>query len=112
MDRPDEIRSCYVCVNIFCAEGGSREIKEAIAERLAAEGSPAEVKEYICFGACTMGPNLVLYPEGTWYTNVEAGDVDDVVAHVLGGPRVKRLTERIDPGLHDLILEILDAGID
>jgi (2Fe-2S) ferredoxin len=110
MDRPDEIRSCYVCVNISCAEGGSEAVHDALAERLA--GSGVEVKTHICFGACWMGPNIVLYPMGTWYSNVQSADVDDIVAHVEGGEPVERLVYGSDPQLHELVISILDAGLD
>jgi (2Fe-2S) ferredoxin len=83
----------------------------AIKEKLEAAGSPVKVKEYLCFGACQDGPNMVLYPEGTWYMGVKQEDVDDIVAHILGGEPVTRLTERVDPALRDLILEILESGM-
>jgi len=109
MNRSDEINSCYVCVNLSCAEAGSEALVDALAQRL--EGSGVEVKTHICFGACWTGPNIVLYPEGTWYSNVEAGDVDDIVAHIRGGPPVERRINNSDPDLHQLVLEILESMI-
>ena len=50
VDRPPEIRSCYVCVNLSCAEGGSEAVLKALAEKL--EGTDIEVKTQVCFGAC------------------------------------------------------------
>ncbi|MBM2809760.1 MAG: Respiratory-chain dehydrogenase 24 Kd subunit [Chloroflexi bacterium] len=102
---------CIVCTNIDCASRGSPAILEEVKAKLAAAGSPVDVKSYLCFGACQDGPNMVLYPEGTWYMGVKQGDVDDIVGHILGGERVTRLTEKVDPGLRDLILEILEAGM-
>jgi NADH-quinone oxidoreductase subunit F/NADP-reducing hydrogenase subunit HndC len=101
-----------VCINVFCAEGGSREIKATLEERLGAVGSPVGVKGFVCFGACTMGPNLVLYPAGTWYAGVDPGDLDDILGHIQGGRPVARLAERIDPLLHEIILDILDSGLE
>ena len=109
MDRPDEIRSCHVCVNISCAEGGSEALLDTLTARLA--GSGVEVKTHICFGACWMGPNIVLYPQGTWYSNVQPGDIDDIVAHIQGGEPVERLIHSLDPQLHELVISILDAGL-
>jgi (2Fe-2S) ferredoxin len=108
--RPDRIDTCYVCVNLSCSEGGSRQVLDALQERLS--GSSVEVKEYICFGACWMGPNIVLYPQGTWYSDVQTGDVEEIATHIEGGPRVERLAKGgVDPGLYDLIISILDAGL-
>ena len=112
MERPCEINTCHVCVNVYCTEGGSRALKATLEDRLGAIGSPVEVKEFICFGACTMGPNLVLYPEGTWYAGVQPADLDDILGHIQGGPPVARLAERVEPVLHEVILEILDSGLD
>jgi (2Fe-2S) ferredoxin len=87
------------------------EISEEIEQRLAAAGSSVAVKPYLCFGACEMGPNIVLYPEGTWYTEVKPEDVEGIAGHILGGEQVTHLAERVDPSLRELILDILDAGI-
>lgn len=111
MDRPSEIRSCHVCVNVSCAEGGSEAIYRGLVDQLADSG--VEVKQHICFGACWMGPNIVLYPKGTWYSNVQATDVDDIASHIKGGEPVTRLESgALDPQLHELILSMLDAGLD
>lgn len=110
MDRPQEINSCHVCVNLSCAEGGSETVRAMLAEKLADSG--VAVKTQICFGACWMGPNVVLHPEGTWYSNVQPGDVDEIVAHIKGGPPVERLMNTSDKQLHELVISILDAGLD
>ena len=112
MERPNKIDTCHVCVNVFCAEGGSREIKATLEERLRAIGSPVEVNGFVCFGACAVGPNLVLYPAGTWYAGVEPSDLDDILAHIEGGEPVARLVERVDPFLHEIVLDILDSGLE
>jgi (2Fe-2S) ferredoxin len=109
--RSKEIHTCLVCHNIDCKSRGSIEISEAIEQRLTAAGSPVEVKPYLCFGACEQGPNIVLYPEGTWYTEVEPGDVDAITSHILGGEPVEHLASRVDPTLRALILDILDSGV-
>jgi (2Fe-2S) ferredoxin len=111
VSRSQEIDSCLVCHNVDCAAHGSVAIGEEIAERLAAAGSSVVVKPYICFGACPDAPNVMLYPEGTWYMRVEQGDAKEIAEHILGGPRVDRLTERVDRGMQSLILEIIDAGL-
>jgi len=108
--RSKEIETCLVCVNIDCSSRGSKDILNDIKEKLG-DDSPVKVKEYLCFGACQDGPNIVLYPEGTWYMGVKQDDVDDIVGHIQGGPPVDRLTERVDPALRDLILEILESGM-
>ena len=96
-------------MNLSCAEGGSEKLHSELVEKLA--GSGVEIKAQICFGACWMGPNIVLYPKGTWYSDVKQSDIDDIVAHIKGGEPVARLVDRIDPGLHEMVLALLEAGL-
>ena len=89
---------------------GSGELINQLTEKL--KGSEdIEVKSYMCFGGCQAGPNIVLYPQKVWYCGVKQADVDDIAAHASGGPVVERLTHGIDPGLKDLIYQLLDAGL-
>ena len=111
MSRSQEIHSCLVCHNVDCADRGGVPIGEEIAALLAAAGSAVVVHPYDCFGLCTEGPNMLLYPEGTWYHGVQPEDAEEVVQHILGGPVVERLTGRVDPALRNLILEVIDSGL-
>ena len=46
----------------------------------------------LCFRICTGGPWLVVYPDGVWYAQVRASDVQEIVeAHLLNGHPVGRL---------------------
>lgn len=110
MSRPDEIRTCHVCINVSCEAYGSREILAALESAL--EDSDVEVKTIVCFGACELAPNLVLHPKGIWYSHVDPSDVDDIVASIKGGPPVERLQDKIDPKLYELIMGLIDAGIE
>ena len=41
---------------------------------------------------CAGGPVAVVYPEGVWYTYVDASDIDEIVdSHLIGGEVVTRL---------------------
>ncbi len=45
-----------------------------------------------CFGVCSHGPIVVIYPEGTWYGNVTEEDVGIIMEqHIEGGRIVKEL---------------------
>lgn len=109
MNRPNEIRACIVCVNVTCLADGSEDLVEALKQRLA--GDSVEVKTEICLGACGLGPNMVLYPRGTWLSAVQLADVEDIVAHVRGGPVPERLLDHVDRDLQEMILSVLDAGM-
>jgi (2Fe-2S) ferredoxin len=96
-----------VCTNISCKVDGSIAVAELIIDYLEAAGSEVEVLPYRCFGACQDGPNVVLFPEGTWYAGVQQSDAEAIARHILGGERVERLTDRIPLELQTLIQGIL-----
>ena len=45
-----------------------------------------------CFGLCALGPVVIVYPEGTFYSCVKVEDVARIVdEHIIGGNPVKEL---------------------
>ncbi len=45
-----------------------------------------------CLERCELGPTMVIYPEGIWYTFQTKEDIDEILqTHVVGGGRVERL---------------------
>jgi (2Fe-2S) ferredoxin len=78
---PAVVRACYVCVNVNCARAGSEAVRDALAEKLA--GTAVEIRTQLCFGACWAGPNIVVFPGGICYANVQPGDVEAIVARIL-----------------------------
>ena len=45
-----------------------------------------------CLDRCELGPTMVIYPEGVWYTYRTNEDVDEILErHILKGERVERL---------------------
>lgn len=104
-------RLCLVCQNVDCKGRGSEEIMKGLQRRVADKGlANLEVRPYMCFGACQEGPNVVLYPEKSWYAGVKKEDLDDILNHLAGGQEVKRL-DTIDSSLKELIYQLLDTGI-
>ncbi len=50
-----------------------------------------------CLDRCELGPTLVIYPEGVWYTYRTTEDLDEILnTHVDGGGRVARLMLDVD----------------
>lgn len=102
---------CLVCQNVDCKIRGSEGIIKELDKRVAERGlADVEVRPYMCFGACQEGPNIVLYPEKSWYAGVKMEDLNDIVDHLAGGPQVKRL-DTIDASLKELIYQLLDTGV-
>jgi (2Fe-2S) ferredoxin/precorrin-6B methylase 2 len=76
-------------------------------EEVAKRGLLDEVQITTCgsLGVCERGPNLVVYPEGVWYSGVRAEDVPELVeSHFAQGRVVERLVNRDEAGLRAEVL--------
>ena len=83
-----------VCGGTGCTSGGSRKVIAALEEELKKQGLDQEIKvvETGCFGLCALGPVMVVYPEGAFYSMVKPEDIPEIVSeHLLKGRIVKRL---------------------
>ena len=77
-----------------CSARGSPAILEALRREVAARSLSGSVAVTSCgsLGLCENGPNLVVYPEGVWYSHVTAADVPELVTeHLEQGRPVARL---------------------
>ncbi|MGN1410230.1 MAG: NADH-quinone oxidoreductase subunit NuoF [Eubacteriales bacterium] len=83
-----------VCGGTGCTSSGSRAIREKLADELKIKGLEEEVKivQTGCFGLCALGPIMIIYPEGTFYSRVTPEDIPEIVSeHLLKGRIVERL---------------------
>ena len=82
------------CGGTGCTSSGSQKIQEAFVREIEKQGLSEEVKvvQTGCFGLCALGPVVILYPDGTFYSRVEESDVAEIVSeHLLKGRPVERL---------------------
>lgn len=83
-----------VCGGTGCTSSGSQKIIKAFEDEIQATGLTKEVKVIRtgCFGLCALGPVVIVYPEGAFYSHVNPEDVKEIVdEHLLKGRIVKRL---------------------
>lgn len=83
-----------VCGGTGCTSSGSAKIIEALEKEIDSAGLAEEVKVIRtgCFGLCALGPIMVVYPEGAFYSMVKVEDIPEIVSeHLLKGRIVKRL---------------------
>ncbi len=83
-----------VCGGTGCTSSGSEQIIKEMEAQLKANGLEKEIKvvKTGCFGLCALGPIMIVYPEGAFYSRVEVSDVKEIVEeHLLKGRIVKRL---------------------
>jgi (2Fe-2S) ferredoxin len=81
-----------------CGARGAGEVLMQLQDGLAGHPelwSSVTVTSCGCLGPCFDGPNIVVYPEATWYANVKPADVAEIVeSHMVGGKPVERLIYR------------------
>ncbi|MGN0546766.1 MAG: NADH-quinone oxidoreductase subunit NuoF [Acutalibacteraceae bacterium] len=83
-----------ICGGTGCTSSGSKVLMSTFEAELAKQGLGEEVKvvQTGCFGLCALGPVVIIYPEGTFYSRVKEEDVAEIVAeHLLKGRIVERL---------------------
>ena len=83
-----------ICGGTGCTSSGSVALRDKLAEELKAKGLEEEIKIVMtgCFGLCALGPIMIVYPEGTFYSCVKVDDIPEIVEeHLLKGRVVDRL---------------------
>ncbi|MBQ9121499.1 MAG: NAD(P)H-dependent oxidoreductase subunit E, partial [Clostridia bacterium] len=83
-----------ICGGTGCTSSGSNKLIAAMEKELKANGLEEEVKivQTGCFGLCALGPIMIIYPDGTFYSRVEEKDIAEIVEeHLLKGRIVNRL---------------------
>ena len=83
-----------ICGGTGCTSSGSKAIQTAFTDSIAKNGLEDEIKlvQTGCFGLCALGPVVIVYPDGTFYSRVTPEDVEEIVSeHLLKGRVVSRL---------------------
>ena len=83
-----------ICGGTGCTSSGSDKIAKRLQEEIDKNGLTDEVKVVRtgCFGLCALGPIMIVYPEGTFYSMVKEDDIAEIVSeHLLKGRVVTRL---------------------
>jgi (2Fe-2S) ferredoxin/predicted O-methyltransferase YrrM len=80
-----------------CNANGSERVIDALRRELGVRRLMDEVQVTVCgsLGVCERGPNMVVYPEGLWYSGLTPQDVSEIVEkHFQQGQAVERLVNR------------------
>ena len=89
-----------VCKGGDCKKRGSKTVHGALKDELRAQGKNRDVRvdSVECLGLCKHGPNLIVYPGGTWYLGVTENDVPKIVdEHLVTGEPVDHLAAELRP---------------
>ena len=79
-----------VCGGTGCTSSGSKKILEKLEEEIKKHGLENEVGivKTGCFGLCALGPIMIVYPEGAFYSMVKEDDIPEIVSEHLANGNV------------------------
>ena len=89
-----------VCKGGDCKKRGSKAVRGALKGELRARDMNRDVRidSVDCLGLCKHGPNVIVYPGGTWYLGITEGDVPELVEqHLENGEPVEHLAAESRP---------------
>ena len=92
----------FICTNQkdpgkrCCAISGGQPFFEYMKEQLKSADlhGPGKIRlsRSGCLGRCSVGPAIVIYPEGIWFTYETKTDIDEIITeYLIHGRQVKRL---------------------
>jgi len=76
-----------------CADKGSEDLRDYMKNRAKELGlKKVRINSAGCLDRCELGPSVVIYPEGVWYSAPTREDIDEILQkHLVEGGRVERL---------------------
>lgn len=90
----------YICTQVkppgapSCIANGASDVLEKLQKEIGSRGLENDIQVTPCgsFGLCDRGPNMVIYPDGIWYSKLTPGDIPEIVEeHLKNGKIVERL---------------------
>ena len=100
-------RAVVLCGGTGCISSNSLAIKAKFEELVEAKGlsDKVTVNQVGCFGFCSQGPFVKIYPEDTLYRLVTIDDVDEIVEKdLIGGEIIERLLY-VDPKTNEKVVK-------
>ena len=76
-----------------CKEKGSEDVRNYMKAKAKSLGlKDVRINASGCLDRCELGPSVVVYPEGVWYTSTSFEDADEILQkHLVEGGRAERL---------------------
>ncbi len=105
-------RAVVLCGGTGCLSSDSAQIKEKF-ERLVEEkglSNHITVNQVGCFGFCSQGPFVKIFPEDTLYRGVTLDDVEEIVEKDLIGNEIVERLLYVDPATHEKVAKQEDIN--
>ncbi len=101
----DGKRHIVLCGGTGCLSSRSHEIAEKFKDLLGKDGLSEKVTVNMvgCFGFCSQGPFVKIYPEDTLYRLVKLEDVEDIIESDIKNNKVVERLLYVDPATHEKV---------
>ncbi len=101
----DGKRAVVLCGGTGCLSSNSAQIREKFEKLVQEKGlsNHITVNQVGCFGFCSQGPFVKIFPEDTLYRGVTIDDVDEIVEKDLIGNEVVERLLYVDPATHEKV---------
>lgn len=105
------------CTASHCASKGANDTVMALRREVLRRGLDARILVNTCgtIDLCDIGPNILVYPEGTIYSGVKAKDVKELVDAIADGRTVERLLlgpeTEAEKARHDFYAAVVAEGV-
>jgi len=99
------MRAIVLCGGTGCLSSNSADIREKFEKLVEEKGlsDKVTVNQVGCFGFCSQGPFVKIYPEDTLYRVVKIDDVEEIIeTDIIGGQVVDRLLY-VDPSTKEKV---------
>ena len=105
-------RALLVCGGTGCLANNSKEIIEKLEELIKEKGlsDRISVNHVGCFGFCSQGPFVKIYPEDTLYRAVKVTDVERIVEEDLINGKIVEDLLYVDPQTHEKVARMDDIN--
>ena len=105
-------KNVMVCGGTGCTSSGSPALVDVLNKELEAHGISDEIKVVCpgCFGLCALGPIMIVYPDGTFYSMVKPENIPEIVEkHLIGGQPVEHLEYHEQSGDHHAVSSLFET---
>jgi (2Fe-2S) ferredoxin len=75
-----------------CHKKGAPSLLQYLEDEIVDRGIDAQVSATGCLKVCDRGPAMVIYPQGTWYGNLDEGKLDEILDALEDGGEVEEYT--------------------
>lgn len=111
MQKRNELQHILVCAGTGCCATKSHKVFKRLDKEIRVRSLSERVNVFKtgCFGFCKMGPVIMVYPDRTFYCQVQPEDAEDIIEqHIINHKPIERLMYRDDNNISQRTVDQID----